>query len=54
MKLDDDKGGETGPGKTLKRDASDLSNSVISHKRTEQTPLSSTAKSLDFVPKEYE
>lgn len=33
MKLDDDKGGEPGASKSLKRDASDISNSVMSHKR---------------------
>lgn len=50
MKLDDDKGGDL--GKSLKRDASEISNSII--KRNDQTPLSSTTKSLDLPPKEYE
>ena len=54
MKLDDDKTGEDRITKQLKRDASEISNSVISHKRNDQTPLSSTTKSLDLPPKEYE
>ena len=58
MKLDDDKGIEGGLPKSLKRDASELSNSVIStyNKRNldHQTPMSSTTKSLDLPPKEYE
>ena len=56
MKLDDEKGAEAGAGKSLKRDISELSNAQMSHSKIPagQTPLSSTAKSLDLPPKEYE
>lgn len=47
MKLDDDK---TADPKSLKRDMSDIS----TFKRNDQTPMSSTTKSLDLPPKEYE
>ena len=56
MKIDDEKTGDQGIGKSLKRDASEISNSQRSHQRIPagQTPLSSTTKSLDLPPKEYE
>ena len=56
MKLDDEKGADAGAGKSLKRDISELSNAQMSHSKIPagQTPLSSTAKSLDLPPKEYE
>lgn len=56
MKLDEDKIGDG--GKSLKRDISEISSSVLNQsqnfKRNEQTPMSSTTKSLDLPPKEYE
>lgn len=53
MKLDEDKGDGNRGQKAMKRDLSDMSQ-ISAKIQNGQTPLSSTTKSLDLPPKEYE